>query len=116
MREKKNPGGDDVDSDPTRRRYSDQGRDRARERFTRGPGTEERRGERQSEFAGLGSNNNGSAPQTPSGNAGSGMMMRRRDSEEEEDEESVENRRRQRRNVGCKRFLRQFNLILRRSN
>ena len=107
MRDKKNPGGDDIDADSTRRRYSEPARERVRERFERGP-VDDRRNERQSDFAGLGSNN-GSATSQTSG----GMMMRRRDSEEEEDEESVENRRRQRRNVGCKRFLRQFNVILR---
>ena len=83
MRDKKTP----EDSESRKRRYNEQNRERARERFSgNGP-----RADAVSDFAGLGS--------------GSSSMRRRDDEEEEEDDFE---RRRNRRSAGCKRFLHNF--------
>jgi len=85
MRDKKHGGEDPLES--RKRRYTEAGRERARERFNN-----DGRGEtRQSEYSGLGME---------------GSSMRRRDEEEEEDN-SID-RRRARRSVGCKRFVKQL--------
>ena len=55
MRDKKNPG-DEDDLETRKRQYTERGRERARERFT-GTGrdrSDDRRSERQSDYAGLG--------------------------------------------------------------
>jgi hypothetical protein len=85
MRDKKHGGEDPLES--RKRRYTEAGRERARERFNN-----DGRGEtRQSEYSGLGMET---------------TSMRRRD-EEEDDDDPIE-RRRGRRSAGCKRFVKQL--------
>ena len=104
LRDKKTPGSDEG-YESRKRRYSEQGRERARERFT---GNERRVDERRSDYVGLGSGG-GAAP-----NVGGGSMMRRRDEEEEDDEERRGGRN-SRRSAGCKRFLQTFSVTFERS-
>ena len=112
LRDKKTPG-DDGGYESRKRRYSEQGRERARERFT-GNRVDERR----SEYVGLGSGGNGT---NAGGGGGGGSMMRRRDDDEEDDEErrgggsGGGGGRNSRRSAGCKRFLQTFTVTFERS-
>lgn len=84
MRDKKTVA---DESESRKRRYTEQSRERARERFSGGG---PRNDDDRAEFVGLGSSNTMST-------------MRRRDDEDEEDDDFE--RRRNRRSAGCKRFL-----------
>ena len=92
MRDKNGPS---EDPDNRKRRYTEQSREKARERFTGGgPHAEDNR----TDFAGLGT---------------TGSMMRRRDDEEEEAEDDFERRQNRRRSAGCKRFMKNLSLFCR---
>ena len=92
MRDKKGPS---EDPDNRKRRYTEQSREKARERFTGGgPHAEDNR----TDFAGLGT---------------TGSMMRRRDDEEEEAEDDFERRQNRRRSAGCKGFMKNLSLFCR---